>query len=149
MAPLPRKSSFIYCSKPLGGNPMKKILLIAAGILISTAPVHNAFAAALTQAGGAGTAVTVVGTGVAGAQSIVFNPSTNVSMSGNSVATNFAIAGYHTQALRKASGQAYGMGSDSNKMYFQDISNSTAYTGVAAGTSQATSFTTALNWNQM
>jgi hypothetical protein len=127
---------------------MKKTLLIAAGILFCVPIAHNALGA-MSQDATTGT-VTITAGAVAGAQSITFDPSTNVQMNGNSMATSFAIGAYHSQALRKASGQAYGMAADSSKMYFQDISDSTAYTGlVGAGTNQSTSFTTTKNWNQL
>ena len=35
---------------------------------------------------------------------------------------------YHEQANQKSSGQAYGMTSESNKMYFMDISSTAAPT---------------------
>ncbi len=126
---------------------MKKILLIATGILIFTPFIQNAFSAALSQSGGGGTAVTVDAGNVAGAQDVTFNPSTNVVMSGVANSTQYAIGAYHTQALEKASGQAYGMASDANKIYFMDISQTGATPAVTG--SNATFFSTANDWNIM
>jgi len=116
---------------------MKKLLYITFGLFICALSVNNANAAALTQTGGAGSEVTVVvnTANVPGAKSIIFNPSSNVNMSGASDSTSWALAGYHTQANQKANGQQYGMAANSNAMWFADISTTAA--GTITGTTSA------------
>jgi hypothetical protein len=130
-----------------GDNLMKKLLLIAAGILLCASPAHNVFAADLDQ-DDAGETVTVDASTVPGAQDIEFNPSTNVVMTGASEATSFAIGAYHEQALNKTAGQSYGMAADTNSIFFQDLSPAGTGDGTVTGTN-ASEFTTANGWFQM
>lgn len=106
---------------------MKKTFSIVAGLLVCAFTIAGTVQAAdLTQA--ADGAVTVDAGSVEGAKDIVFNPSSQVKMSGASETGNFAIAAYHTQAQNKKAGQQYGMASDSNALWFKDISETTADT---------------------
>lgn len=115
---------------------MKKIIYIALGLFVCALSANNADAAALTQTGGAGSTVNVDAAGVNGAQDINFNPSSNVLMTGVSEANIWKVVSHHTQANTKANGQQYGMHSDSNAMWFQDISGTTG----AASISDTTDF---------
>lgn len=63
---------------------------------------------------------------ITGAPDVTFNPSTNVNMNGKTAPNAFQISGYHDAANVKANGQAYGMASDVNKLFWLDIST-TAY----------------------
>lgn len=122
---------------------MKKTLYIAMALMFCAISASSSFAAdeetggdggaatGITQDGSGGT-VTIPAGSVDGAQPIEFNPSTNVNIVGTSTATDFGIAGWHTQALKKAAGQAYAMIADSNKMYFMDISGDGATAPAAA-----------------
>lgn len=115
---------------------MKKTLYIAGAALFCALFATNSMAVDLVQSG-AGQAVTIAVT-VPGAQDVSFNPSTNVIMSGQSDVTAFGVAGYHTQALGKDSGQAYLMTADENKMFFLDISaNGTPAGPTSSGTTKA------------
>ena len=115
--------------------------------LVATAAIgifgfSNANATAFTQSeAGAPVTMTIA---VAGAPNFQFNPSTNVVLDGQSDATSFAIYSYHENVLNKNSGQEYGMTSGVNKIYFLDISSSTA-----ASTPTATDSTAFTGWNQM
>ena len=130
---------------------MKKILLIAAGLLVCTFSAQNASAATSTWTQTkAGDPVKITATSVSGAQDIEFNPSTNVKILGASGPGAFGVGGWHTQAELKASGQAYAMMSDSNQMYFRDISKDGD--GVPTSTdvtSKVADYTTAKGWNAM
>ena len=131
---------------------MKKLLYITFGLFICALSANSANAAALQQAGSGGAVTVVVTSGAAGgtvpgAKNIDFNPSSNVNMSGASDSTSWAVAGYHTQADRKANGQQYGMAANSNAMWFRDIS--TAGFTVVNTTNSGAAFTAALNWVSM
>lgn len=122
---------------------MKKTLYILACASIFSLLAQNAMAAAsdVTQTGGAGAKVTIATTAINGAPDpLEFNPSTNVNMDGQSDATAFAIFGWHDQVEKKASGQAYGMASDENKLFFLDISSDLTDLEATAGTNAATAF---------
>lgn len=101
---------------------MKKTLCIV-GLLFCIITITSTVQASMTQTNGV---VTITTAGVQGAQSIVFNPSSQVVMSGNTVSTSFVIASHHTQANLKKAGQQYGMAADSNSVWFKDISTATA-----------------------
>lgn len=114
---------------------MKKLLtVIAAGLLFCSFSSNTSLATVNienTEPGG----VVSFSPGVAGAPDpIEFTPSTNVNIGGQSDATSFAINSWHEQASSKTAGQAYGMTSDSNKMFFMDISTTagSAVTGTTA-----------------
>ena len=104
----------------------------------------SAQAVDLVQTGGAGKPVSIATAGNAAAPDVTFNPSTNVIMTGVSVATAFAISGYHDQAVGKSNGQVYGMGSNSNKMFMKDISG-----GAPTATSSTVIATAFSGWYTM
>jgi hypothetical protein len=54
---------------------------------------------------------------VAGLPAFEFQPSTNVTILGNSTAANFSIAAYHESSLGTTKGEAYGMASDVSGVY--------------------------------
>jgi hypothetical protein len=114
---------------------MKKIFCLV-GLSLCLFATNSAFAGSgdVSQTGGAGTAVTieVTAAGVPGASNIVFTPSSNVLMQGQSVATSWALDAVHSQALGKDNGQAYGMAADSNKMYFLDAKTITTLADISA-----------------
>ena len=124
---------------------MKKARYITAGLLFCALSATSTVYAAGTAVTNAnpGEALTITGTGVPGAKNVVFTPSTNVNMSADSMATSFAVNGWHDQADQKKNGQAYGMAADSNKMFFLDISTTA---GVAVTATNSTAFS---GWNTM
>jgi len=115
---------------------MKKSMYLTLGAcLVSVVALcSNANTADLTT--GANGLVTIDASNVAGAPDLTFNPSSNVIMDGESSATAFQENAYHTSVLNKASGQAYGMSSSSNKVWFLDISTTSSY-GAPSGTTAA------------
>ena len=121
---------------------MKKTLsfLVAASVFGLLAMHTNAMASVSVANTNPGDPVTVTPTNVSGAANLVFNPSTNVIIDGDSDETSFAIWGYHSQVLGKSSGQAYGMAADTNKLFFLDISGLSAAPTVT-GTNAAAAFT--------
>lgn len=128
---------------------MKVNFYITLGILFCALTVNNSFAADgdIENAGDPGTPVTITHS-VAGAQPIVFNPSTNVNILGQSDSTSFAVSGWHEQADQKDSGQAYLMTADENKMFFMDISSAGETAPVASDV--GTNFTDfGGNWNTL
>ena len=116
---------------------------MAAGFLLCPFSANNTYASDVAQTTPGGV-VTVAATAVAGAQPITFNPSTNVNMDGATSATAFAIDGWHEQAELKTAGQGYGMASDTNKMFFIDISQAISATTITGTNSGAFS-----SWNTM
>jgi len=76
-----------------------------------------------------------------------FTPSTNVSMSGQTAVAGYAANSWHIQVLTKKSGKAFGMSSDSNAVYWADISANDA-TVEAVDTSDSTYFD-ANTWTKM
>jgi hypothetical protein len=100
---------------------MKKALFIPAVLICCFYTISNAIAGTFTSEKGA--QITIAADAVPGAQPIIFNPSTNVNVDGQSDSTSFAVTAWHEQAEGKSSGQAYGMAADSNKMFFIDISD--------------------------
>ena len=80
--------------------------------------------------------VTIDTTNNTAAPDLTFNPSTNVAVAGESSATAFQINAYHTAVLNKTSGQSFGMASNSNKVWFDDISGDASY-NTPTGTSTA------------
>ena len=118
---------------------MKKIFCIIAGLLFCAFSTNSSYAASgdVTQTGGAGGEMTIDTTNNAASADLKFNPSTNVVMMGQSSATSFAVAGFHNQANQKAKGQVYGMATDSNKMFFNDISSTAAPTDISTTTAAA------------
>ena len=116
---------------------MNKILYLAASFLFFGFCTSNiADAASVTNATKPGSAITITATNVPGAQSFVFTPSTNVVLTGGVVDNSFAVSAYHDQANKKKAGQQYGMASDKNNVFFQDINNTTgAATVTATGSS--------------
>lgn len=103
---------------------MKKTLLLVTGMLLCAPLAYTANAVDLAQTNpGDQVTITLTAGKVPGAPAkMTFDPSTNVKMFGSSDAQSFGIGAYHEQALNKKAGQAYAMIADSNKMYFQDIS---------------------------
>lgn len=126
---------------------MKKTLSIIMGLLLLTFFAQNSVAGTFNNASTPGATVVVDATNVTGSQNIDFNPSTNVIIYGESVSAAFGLMAYHDQASQKASGQAYAMVGDSNKMYFMDISDGGETTPTASpGTNEAGLAST---WNTM
>lgn len=115
---------------------MKKNFYIAAALLASSFFATNALAVDLVQSNPGDNAVfTPTATGVPGATALDFSPSNNVVMDGTSEETGFLINGYHTAALGKAAGQAYGMTADSNTIWFLVIEEEADATAIqVAGT---------------
>jgi len=120
---------------------MKKIIYAASSIFLLLLSVNFSQAATgdITQTA-KGAEVTIDTTNMTQAPDLKFKPSTNVNIFGRSSATAFAVAGYHDQVNGKASGQEYGMASDTNKMFAKDIS-ATAATNTLSDTQSAKAFT--------
>ncbi len=103
---------------------MKKTLyILVAASVFSLLTIHTSAMAAKQVSNATAGATVTVNSDTPGASNLVFNPSTNVNIDGQSDATAFAIFGWHDQTELKASGQAYGMASDENKLYFTNISD--------------------------
>ena len=81
---------------------------------------------------------------------MTFQPSANVFMTGQSSATSFAHAAYHTQTEDKTNGRQFAMAADINVIYWANISDDAAaiapLTAIAGTTSAA--FPLA-NWTTM
>ena len=129
---------------------MKKSLYIALALLLCSTSAEYA-SAAFTQTGGAGGTVKIDADSVDGAQPVEFNPSTNVIVVGSTTKTAFGVGAYHEQAVGKDSGQAYAMNSETNKMYFMDISADSGNTPPASAAIPTTEdgFTAGSGWNIM
>ena len=85
------------------------------------------------------------------ADNITFQPSTNVRMTGLSSSTSFAQAGFHEQVEDKEGGRQFGMGADSNVIYWLNISeddNGEDPEVAIADTTAADAFDVA-NWNTL
>ena len=85
-----------------------------------------------------------------------FSPSTNVYMMGQTASSGFTIGALHDQVVGKKSGKAFGMASDSNKVYYLDISDEDTFTSIAVvsatDTSDSSYFETAIggqDWVKM
>ena len=116
---------------------MNKISLYLASVLFFSLVALSTNASAVTAVanGTAGADVTVDCSGTGGAANIVFSPSTNVFIDGQSDTTSFAIFGWHSSVVLKASGQGYGMAGDDNKLAFTDISDAAGYAVLTASQS--------------
>lgn len=122
---------------------MKKILcaLTVISLSIFSFSIDRADAVSLNTDG----AQVTITAGVTGASDIVFTPSTNVYIRGTSVATSWAAAAWHEQALGKDTGQAYGMAANSSRIAWQNLKTVTAaltFTGT-----NASAFTSPWNTN--
>ncbi len=122
---------------------MKKYIYALACIAIIGFVTHNATASDVAQTN-PGDQVTVSASSITGAPDLTFNPSTNVVINGTTADTAFQITGYHDSADQKKNGQAYGMASDVNKLYWLDIST-TAYSEPSGTNSGAFGST----WHEM
>jgi hypothetical protein len=109
----------------------KNNFYIAAALFAGSLLATNAQALDLAQ-GAAGEVASFTVT-IPGAKDLLFSPSNNVVMNGESEETSFQVNGYHTAALGKAAGQAYAMTADSNTMWFFAIEDETADTAFAIG----------------
>ena len=115
---------------------MKKALYIICTAALCGFWISNANAVDITQTA-AGDPVTLTTANVAGDPGFTFNPSTGVIMDGESDETSFAISAYHKATINKASGQAYGMAADVNKLFFMDISGDSVTATITGTTSTA------------
>lgn len=114
---------------------MKKLIIAIAGLSLCATFAMNANATAFTQSA-AGEDVTMTVTGSPAFDP--FTPSTNVVISGASVAEAFAVGAYHNQVLNKKSGKAFGMASDANSVYYLDIATGKTAAGmVITGTNSS------------
>lgn len=118
---------------------MKMKISIITLAMVSCLWASHSFAAAITQAGGAGTAVTTGASASGGA--LVFSPSPSVLMGGQSLATAFAVVGGHSQAVGTADGKAYGLASDSSATYY------TALTATTVSSFAGTTSAAFANWD--
>lgn len=111
--------------------------ILALSILASSASFAD-----VSWDGTAGAAITIDATAnVTGSSVIVFNPSAQVSISGGSAPTSFAVEAVHDAVQGKDVGQKYGMAADSSNVFW--ISASEAYTATTATNSSPFS-----SWNK-
>ena len=123
---------------------MKKSLCLTLGACLISIVALYSNANATTFNNGTGGQVSFTITTPGAPTPFTFNPSSNVAMAGVSVATAFQENAYHTAVLNKASGQSFGMASNSNKIWFNDISSTSSYTAPTGSTSATFS-----GWNSI
>lgn len=115
--------------------------ILALGLIVS-----SAFAATINFSGSTGASITITPTAlVPGAQPLVFNPSSQVNISGGTERTGFAVYTGHEAVKGKDAGQNYGMASDSNDVFW--IKAPATYAALS-GKTNSTAFT-GTGWNRM
>ena len=116
--------------------------ILALGFIASSASATN-----LDNGTTGGTVtVTVNTTTIPGATNLVFQPSSQVLMRGQSIRTAFAAISGHAAVEGKEAGQHYGMASDSSNVFWQAAETNALPTSYA--TTNSSNFTTANNWNR-
>lgn len=111
---------------------MKKTAILTFGLALCFGISSAAHAVCtIANTGNPGTPVTC--TGGSGPSINEFLPSTNVIMDGESDATAAAVGAYHQQVLNKKSGKAFAMSTDTNKIFFADISTQANDTNFVIG----------------
>lgn len=88
---------------------------MAITVLLFCASMASAANMSQTDAGGA---VTVDASNVTGANDVIFQPSSQVNISGASEETSFAAISGHQAVAGKEAGQNYGMAADSSNVFW-------------------------------
>lgn len=131
---------------------MKKKLIYIAAISLGLFVSSNAIAADFTVTAADDGAVTMASNAANDGPAFRFIPSTNIVMDGGTTAAgeSFVVSAYHTSVLAKSSGKGFGMASDTNAMYWIDLSASgAAATLVAVGTPWDSTQIQTANWKSM
>lgn len=98
---------------------MKRISVFLLALMVMGFMTSYAFAGSYSTTGG--DTMTIDASGIPGADNLTFNPSPRVNMTGRSSAMGFAHNGVHQQALETEGGKAYGMASDTNRVFFVSV----------------------------